>query len=125
MNDSDFYAYNWNTLKEDEKVAWIAKFCGNNRVEKIEDTYYENGNALPKSINLNFLEKYEKNLDPSIQKLYIENVTNEISAYTYKDMSEDQVKLPSTTIKYYYNLLTASAQCRAKCLYHSIKGEYV
>lgn len=124
-NKAEFYNQNYNILTKKEKIAWLVMFGLNEDIVLKDGQYYFGSALVPDEIDLNLIHQIESNLSGKVRDNYVENITNEISAITYRGMTDAQISLPSTTASYYYNLLHAGAELRAKCLYYSIRAEHV
>lgn len=117
MEKEELMELNWHTMTLDEQALWVHSFVFSVDVSDSSKTF--------EPLSLDLLSRAENRLDVKSKSLYIENITNEISAKTYKGLNDDQINSPDTANKFYFNLLSASIDIRAVCLYRSVRGEHV
>lgn len=93
----------WILLSEEERIYFIRDFSGHN----IEE------------ITLDAVRACETRLSERQRERYVDYISGEIAALTYQRI--DPSSEAASTV-YYFNLLCASAELKAKMIWHAVKG---
>lgn len=93
----------WNLLSLEEQLYFIRNFSGTNTDE----------------ITLDVVRVCEQRLSERQRSAYVDYISGEIAAITYQrvDPSSD-----AAGPLYYFNMINASAELKAKMLWHAVKG---
>lgn len=73
-------------------------------------------------LSLDLLARCEMRLNQKQRRDYISYVSSHVAAITYNGLTDAQIQLPETTDDFYFNVLTLSAEQRAKNIWHVIKN---
>lgn len=71
-----------------------------------------------KSIDANTCYTCEQKLSDGQRKKYTSILSSEIAIITYRGLSDEDLRKPSTADAYYWNMLSASPELKSRCLWH-------
>lgn len=93
----------WLMLSLEEQIHFIRAFSGSNADE----------------ITLDVVHTCEKRLSEKQRNLYIDYLSGEIAAITYQRVDPSS---EAAGPAFYFNMVNASAELKAKMIWHAVKG---
>lgn len=123
----DLRSLNWDTMRDDEKAAWLYAFVLGESVSVEGDSYFLHGYNRVKLVEIdsNLIASCEAALalDDNKAELYLDSCLAEASTITYKGLTQDQIQQPEVARQFYTNLLLLDKETRGRCLFWAQKGE--
>nr|DAF93614.1 MAG TPA: hypothetical protein [Myoviridae sp. ctshb19] len=95
----------WESLSSDEQLEFLVSFCG--------------ASASYAHIDLELVLDAESRLNVRQRIQYVDWISGFIADATYRQYDPNDAE---TAMHYYFNLMRASVELRAKLLWHAIKG---
>jgi len=108
------FTYNWDAMTDAEKTAWLSEHILG------QDSSFDFGENKDTYV---LIARCEAEIKASRHRqLWIENVTSEVSAHVYRDMSDQQIQSQDTLWSYYEYFHTAPMSLRGRALYFAYRG---